>query len=702
MPPELTTYYLEDLCCSDEERCIRKKFDGMKEIQELKFDLISHKIVIRHTCSQQTLTESLREIGFSPRLHHELDEQTTFWQKHQQLLFTFLSGGLLFAGLVVKYIDGQENASAMFCILSMLCGWRIAIKGFKAVRQLTLDMNALMIIAAVAAAAIGKFEEGAAVVFLFAVSNILERYSMDRSRQRIRSLMDINPVTVRVLRHGVERTVSVEDVAIGERILLRPGERIPLDGHVVAGESTVDQSPITGESLPIRKTVNSEVFAGSLNERGALEIQTHCLYKDTMLARIVRTIEESQIDRAPIQTLGETFAKYYTPAVIILSILVAGMSPLLLHQSFGEWFYRALVLLVISCPCALVISTPVTILSGLTNAARHGVLIKGGRYLEALGKLQAIAFDKTGTLTQGKPRVTDIIPLSSISTQTILRLAAAIERKSEHFLADAVMNRASEDNISFNDIVTENFISMTGSGISASIDGVPYFIGNHALVEEKKICSPQVEATLQQLEREGKTAIILCSELAPLGIIAVADEVRAESKLVVRALRKQGIEKIIMLTGDNNATALAIAHQAGIDEYYAELLPHQKTEQIQMLGEKFNNVAMVGDGINDAPAMASSTIGIAMGGSGTDVALETADVVLMSDDIAKLPHIIGLSKTTLSIIKQNIAIALLTKLLFISLGIFGSVSLWMAVLADDGATLLVILNGLRALRVKGR
>ncbi len=631
-----------------------------------------------------------------------IDEERCIWEKHENLLITSISGILLALGLVMHYAGLSEGIARTVLVGSILSGgWKIAIKAFRSLKQRLFDMNVLMTAAVIGAMAIGRFEEGAAVIFFFAVSNLIERYSLDSSKRRIRSLMSLSPPKATLLRTEGESIVEVGTIAVGDRLLIRPGERIPLDGKVVAGTSSVNQAPVTGESQSKLKMVGDEVFAGSLNERGLLEIEVTHAHSDTTLARIVRKVEEALTNRPRIQTLGETFAMYYTPAVLAMALVVMVFPPILLHEPFVEWFYRALVLLVIACPCALVISTPVTVVSGLANAARHGVLIKGGRHLETLAGIEAVAFDKTGTLTTGVPQVTDVVPLNSLSEQEILQIAAMLERNSEHPLAAGIIEGAGQHGRQSAPAAFGHFEALAGRGVRAKVDGKTYFIGNHALVEEKQLCSPEVERILFDLERQGKTTIVLADEHAPLGIIALKDTLKTESEGIGKALHKEGVRKVIMLTGDNEETARALAGRAGIDEVYANLLPEEKMACLSKLKEVYGHVAMVGDGINDAPALAASSVGIAMGASGTDIAMETADIVLMSDDLSKLAFTIALSRKTLSIIRQNMTIALVTKLVFIILAMFGKASLWMAVLADDGAALLVILNGLRALRPGG-
>jgi len=510
--------------------------------------------------------------------------------------------------------------------------------------------------------------------------------------------MKLSPPTAAVQRDGSELILPIEQIKVGEIVLVRPGERIPFDGQVSQGASSVDEAPITGEPYPKSKGPGDTVYAGSFNQLGALHIEVAAPSTESTIARIIDLVEEAQTKKAPTQTAVERFALYYTPTVFVLAIGIAFVPPFVLGAAFDDWFYRALILLVIACPCALVISTPVTIACAMTNAARNGILIKGGKHLELLARVRAIAFDKTGTLTKGRPFVTDIVSLHSLSTLEILRIAAAAELHSEHHLADALLRKAKESGIVLTDLTTEDFSSITGKGIRTRLNGTTYIVGNHVLMEELGVCSPTVEKELFALERMGKTVVILADTRQVLGLIAISDEIRDESRHTVDELHAAGIGEVVLLTGDNNKTASLVAQELNFDAVRSELLPEGKLLAIESLRREHGVVAMVGDGINDAPALAAADVGIVMGGIGSDVALETGTIILMSDNISKIPHGLHLGKKALRIIKQNIFLALVTKGVFIALGIFGWTSLWLAILADDGATLLVILNGLRVLR----
>jgi Zn2+/Cd2+-exporting ATPase len=512
--------------------------------------------------------------------------------------------------------------------------------------------------------------------------------------------MALSPEQACILLDGREEIVAAKEVEPRQIVIIRPGERVPVDGLIIEGHSSLDQSVITGEAIPIPRAVGDRVFAGSVNGRGSLRVQSTESYEDTTLARIVHLVEEAQLKRAPIQNLVERFARIYTPSVLSVAVAVAVLPPLLFQASFEEWFYRALVLLVIACPCALVVSTPVTLVSALTRAARLGILIKGGKQIEVLSKVHAVAFDKTGTLTQGQPTVTDIVPLNSLSRERVLQIVAALEKRSEHPLASAMIREADKHSIQYAHVRVEKFEALPGSGVKATVDGEEYSLGNHELCEARGFCSTAVEQVLDRLEREGKTAVVLGNSREALGVIAVRDSVRDQSKHTIDTLRELGVRHMVLLSGDHETSVKRLADEVGIEEYGGPLLPQEKIKMVERLKARHGVVAMVGDGINDAPALASASVGIAMGVSGSDAALETADVVLMGDDLAKLPLLIRLSRSAVLIVKQNIAIALSLKLVFLILSVTGVATLWMAVLADDGAALIVILNGLRMLSVK--
>lgn len=608
-------------------------------------------------------------------------------------------------GYVSQSIDGEESLPTIAAFLAaiLIGGFSLFKTGLKNLFRLEFDMRTLMTIAIIGAGFIGEWSEGAVVVILFAISEALEKYSMDKARASIRSLMDIAPKEALIRRNGQELLIKVDDIQIGDIMIVKPGQKIAMDGIVVKGYSSVNQAAITGESVPLEKSVDDDVFAGTLNTEGLLEVKVTKRVDDTTIAKIIHLVEEAQAERAPSQAFVDKFAKYYTPAIIVIAALVAIIPPLLFQADWSEWIYQGLAVLVVGCPCALVISTPVAIVTAIGNAARNGVLIKGGVYLEEAGALNAIAFDKTGTLTKGIPAVTDYVMLDNEQNENdLLSIIAALEYNSQHPLASAIIKKAEEKEIFFKDVVVEDFSSITGKGIKGTINGLTYFIGNPKLFEEllDNTTSPEVSKKINELQLQGKTVMVMGTTDGISALIAVADEVRESSRSTIARLHELGIKKTIMLTGDNKGTGNAIGELVGVSDIKAELLPEDKLAFIKKLRDEHGKVAMVGDGVNDAPALASATVGIAMGGAGTDTALETADIALMGDDLKKLPFTIKLSRKALTIIKQNITFSLAIKLIALLLVIPGWLTLWIAIFADMGATLIVTLNGLRLLRVK--
>lgn len=608
-------------------------------------------------------------------------------------------------GYVSQSINGEESLPtiAAFMAAILIGGFSLFKTGFKNLFRLEFDMRTLMTIAIIGAGFIGEWSEGAVVVILFAISEALEKYSMDKARASIRSLMDIAPKEAFIRRNGQELLIKVDDIQVGDIMIVKPGQKIAMDGIVVKGYSSVNQAAITGESVPLEKSVDDDVFAGTLNTEGLLEVKVTKRVDDTTIAKIIHLVEEAQAERAPSQAFVDRFAKYYTPAIIVIAALVAIIPPLLFQADWSEWIYQGLAVLVVGCPCALVISTPVAIVTAIGNAARNGVLIKGGVYLEEAGALNAIAFDKTGTLTKGIPAVTDFVMLDNEQKENeLLSIIAALEYNSQHPLASAIIKKAEEKEISFKDVVVEDFSSITGKGIKGTINGLTYYIGNPKLFEEllDHSISSEISKKIYELQLQGKTVMVVGTTDSISALIAVADEVRESSRSTIARLHELGIKKTIMLTGDNKGTGNAIGKLVGVSDIEAELLPQDKLAFIKKLRDEHGKVAMVGDGVNDAPALASATVGIAMGGAGTDTALETADIALMGDDLKKLPFTIKLSRKALTIIKQNITFSLVIKLIALLLVIPGWLTLWIAIFADMGATLIVTLNGLRLLRVK--
>lgn len=675
-----------------------KHLDG---VLDAKVNFGASKITVKGN----TTIEALEKAGAFENLklrdeNEKKVEREPFWRQKENIK-VYISAVLLVISWFLGEQYGEEHIlpTIGYAASILIGGYSLFIKGFKNLSRFKFDMSTLMTIAIIGAAIIGEWGEGATVVILFAISEALERYSMDKARQSIESLMDIAPKEALIRRGNEEMMVRVEDIQVGDIMIVKPGQKLAMDGVVIKGTSTLNQAAITGESVPVTKTIDDEVFAGTLNEEGLLEVKVTKRVEDTTLSKIIHLVEEAQAERAPSQAFVDKFAKYYTPAIVVLGFLIAVIPPLLFGGDWSEWIYQGLSVLVVGCPCALVVSTPVSIVTAIGNAAKNGVLIKGGIHLEEAGALKAIAFDKTGTLTKGIPAVTDIVTYNG-NEQELMRITAAIEKGSQHPLASAIMRKAEEDGSDFNSVVVEDFQSITGKGVKASVDGVMYYVGSPNLFEELhgSIESDRKEK-ISEMQTQGKTVMVLGTEKEILSLIAVADEMRESSKEVISKLNNMGIETV-MLTGDNQRTATAIGKLVGVSNIKADLLPEDKLTYIKELRENHKSVAMVGDGVNDAPALAASTVGVAMGGAGTDTALETADIALMSDDLGKLPYTIKLSRKALTIIKQNITFSLAIKAVALLLVIPGWLTLWLAIFADMGATLLVTLNSLRLLKVK--
>jgi Cd2+/Zn2+-exporting ATPase len=606
---------------------------------------------------------------------------------------------LALAAVLAGYLLGWLHAhspAAMAAFLAAVAfgGWSNFRKAIRAVPRLDFNMSVLMSAAVVGAIAIGEYEEAGIVALLFSVSEMLEGWTMERARRSIRALIEIAPKTARIERDGDLRDVAVDDVAVGEIMHVRPGEKLAMDGVILSGRSALNQAAITGESIPVEKGIGDEVFAGTLNVHGTLRIQITKRVEDTTLARIIHLVEEAQAHRAPSQAFVERFAAVYTPVVIGLAAGVAVLPPLVGGLAWGPWIYRGLALLVVSCPCALVVSTPVAIVSAISNAARRGVLIKGGAHLERLGSVTAIAFDKTGTLTTGRPMVTHVEPFDGLPEETILSDAAGVERHSEHPLAGAVLRAAAERHIPLAEAT--DFEATFGAGASAMLGNRLVRIGSLKMFPE---ATARTAARVAQLEDEGRTVLLLGDGNGPYGLVAVADEVRPGTAAVVSSLRRAGIAHVVVLTGDNARVAGSVARQVGADRFEAELLPQQKVGAISKLLDDYGAVAMVGDGVNDAPALATATVGIAMAGAGSDTALETADIALLSDDLGHLPFALNLSREALRTIRRNIAFSVGIKLVAVAAIFPGWLTLWLAILADMGASVLVTLNGIRLLRI---
>jgi Zn2+/Cd2+-exporting ATPase len=627
-------------------------------------------------------------------------EQGPFWKQKENIKVYISAVVLVISWFLGKQFGEQHILSTVgFAVSILIGGYSLFVKGLKNLSRLNFDMTTLMTIAILGAMAIGQWGEGATVVILFAISEVLERYSMDKARQSIESLLDIAPKEALIRRGNKEMMIHVEAIQVGDIMIVKPGRKLAMDGIVIKGTSTLNQSAITGESVPVTRTVNDEVFAGTLNDEGLLEVKVTKRVEDTTISKIIHLVEEAQAERAPSQAFVDKFAKYYTPAIILLAFLIVTVPPLFFGGDLHKWIYEGLAVLVVGCPCALVISTPVAVVTAIGNGARNGVLIKGGIYLEEAGAIKVIAFDKTGTLTKGVPVVTDIVVYSGVENE-LLAITGAIEKSSQHPLASAIMRKVEENGLDCKDLSVEEFQSITGKGVKAKINNELYYVGSPNLFEElHKAIENDLKEKITVLQTEGKTVMVLGTDKEIVMLIAVADEIRDSSKEIIRNLHQLGIKKTVMLTGDNPRTAEAIGREIGVSTIKADMLPEDKLNFIKELREKYRCVAMVGDGVNDAPALASANVGIAMGGAGTDTALETADIALMSDDLSKLTYTIKLSRKALRIIKQNITFSLAVKALALLLVIPGWLTLWIAVFADMGATLIVTLNSLRLIRI---
>lgn len=612
--------------------------------------------------------------------------------------------GLLVAGSLVAQWTGARAAAAHVLAASAMAagGWFLLPKVWRAVLRFRPDINLLVVIAAVGASLIGEWVEAAAVIFLFGVAEWLEGWADRRSRRAVEALLKIAPNTAAVQRDGRFIEVPVGEVQVGDVVAVKAGMSIPLDGEVMRGESSVNQAPITGESVPVEKKEGDVVFAGTITGEGSLEVRVTKVAGDSTLARIIRLVEEAQEKKAPTQRFVDVFAQYYTPAITALALLVFVVPPLLFAGEWSEWLYRACVLLIIACPCALVISTPVSIVAGLTALARRGVLVKGGAHLESIARLRVLAVDKTGTITEGKPRVQTVEAFAPTTEAEVLRIAAAIDTHSAHPLAKAVVQHATGQGVIFPR--ADRYRARSGRGAEGSIDGHTFFVGNHRFAHELGACSDEVERRLAVIEARGQSVVIVGQgpeDGQPggvLGIIAIGDSIRSNAAEAIRALHKAGVNTIAMLSGDNQRAAAFIAKQVGIDEVRGDLLPDDKVQAVVRLREIHGSVGMVGDGVNDAPAMATATVGIAMGAAGTDAAIETADIALMQDDLAKIAETVRLGRRTLGVIRFNIVFSLALKLVFLAATLVGYASLWLAIMADTGATLLVVANALRLLK----
>ncbi len=705
---ELSVSNLHCASCADD---LQESVGRLNGVSQAQVNFAAGKLRVRYDAQKlgrDELVQHVERIGYTVHQGHTLQVAPPSLWRSRRAVLTVISGVLIGAGLVLELIrldralltvEGRSLSLAVLCYLTAagVGGAQFARQGWQALLARQLNISFLMSIAVVGAMLLGEYIEGASLAFLFALAELLEGYSVERARRSLRELMKLVPNEARTRRDGREVVLPIEQIRVGEVITVNPGERIALDGEVTVGHSTVNQAPITGESVPVEKRVGDSVFAGTISQEGYLEIKVTKRARDTTLAKIIHLVEEAEAQRAPSERFVDRFARYYTPGVVAVAVGVALGPPVLWGAPFSEWFARALVLLVIACPCALVISTPVSIVSAITSAAHHGVLIKGGVYLEELGQVKAIVFDKTGTLTTGQLAVTDVIAFPGHTAEELLQIAASLESKSQHPIAQAIVRHYEQTAARKSLLEAQGVQSLTGQGLKAQIGSQVYLVGKPELFAQAGEL-PQ----LAQLQSQAKTVVLVGTEQQAFGIIAVADQIRPQASEAIARLNEFGL-KVVMLTGDNEGTARAVARQVGIADYQAGVLPEGKAAAVERLLKKHGKVAMIGDGVNDAPALATATVGIAMGAAGTDTALETANVALMADDLSKLPYLVELSRRARCVIQQNIWFSVLTKF-SLGAGVFpGYVTLVLAVLAGDmGASLAVTGNALRLAQTKPR
>ncbi len=718
-------FKIRGMDCAEEITALRKTVGPLAGVERLDFNLLNGTMTVRidsREIGEDTIRSAVREAGLEalPFSAGESSTRETFWQKNGRTVMCIASGFFLVAGFLFHVLSrggflnaltaGESGRLSEFPAVTIILylaalvsgGWYIFPKAWLAARRLRADMNLLMTIAAIGAIVIGQWFEAVVVTFLFALALLLESWGVGRARKAIRSLIDRAPLTARVISptDGSVQEIPVATIGLDAVVQVRPGEKLPLDGIILTGATSINQAPITGESIPVSRQAGDEVFAGTINNEGSFTFRVTRAANDTTLARIIRMVEEAQARRARSELWVEKFARYYTPLMMIGAIALAVLPPLIWGGGWIHWFYRGLVLLVIACPCALVISTPVSFVAALAAAARAGVLVKGGIHLESVSRLRAVALDKTGTLTFGRPEVRQVLPLNGHTFFELLATAAGLESLSEHPLARAVLRRTEQNHVKPR--VPTDFKAIPGKGAEARMDGKLYWIGSHSLMHDWGEETPEIHELAEAMEDAGHSVVALGNEQHVCGLISVADTIRPHAGQAVQALRQLGLENISLLTGDNEGTARAIAREAGIEDVLYELLPEGKIHAVTHLIERFQYVAMIGDGINDAPALAAATVGIAMGAAGSDAAVETADIALTSDDLMKVPWLVGHSRRTVRIVRQNIFFALGIKFVFMALAVAGLATLWMAIAADMGASLLVISNGLRLLRTDAR
>jgi heavy metal translocating P-type ATPase len=697
-----------NLDCEHDAAAIQRGLSDFPGLVGLRVYAKSAKVALTYApdrTSPEAIKEKLNTLGFPAQAGRAMSEQPKPW-RNLKVITSALSGALLLVGFIIGRSDAPEAASLLFYSTAILIGGyyfgREAIEELIYERQVGIEL--LMAVAAVVAALMGEAGEGAMLVFLYSISEAAEGYTEEKTRSAIKALMDLTPKVALVRREGRELEIPVEELAAGEVFIVKPGQSLATDGEVIEGASSVNQAPVTGESAPVEKRPGDAVFAGSINGEGALEVRATKTFSDNTIARIITMVEEAQEQKGKSQRFIERFGARYSPAVLLIGILIAVLPPLVFSGAWAEWITRATVFIVAAAPCALAISIPITLVASLGTGARQGVLIKGGLYIEELAKVKVVAFDKTGTITRGQPEVTDVLPLPdgnaplNPSLWEILAVAAGIERRSQHPLAQAILRHAEAQGIRHAETI--GFRSLTGAGATARlVDGSEAYVGSPELFQRQlSVRLADAEDVIGRLQSEGKTVVLVGNGKRAWGLIAIRDNVRPNARQAIERLHAVGIEKVVMLTGDNERTAQAIAREAGIDEVYADLKPEDKVTRVRELASRYGHVAMVGDGVNDAPALAEATVGVAMGAAGTDVALETADVVLMADDLEKLVYALRLARRNQSVVKQNLALSAVVIGILVVGAVAGVFSLPVAVLGHEISEFIVIGSGLRMLK----
>ena len=700
---ETITIYIEGMDCSCQASLIEKKLSALAGVESYDVNTVSKQVRIFYDPSQVTIQDIIRSIpetGMNASLVRDHKERNTWWREKQQMAL-YGCGLVIIIAFAARFMGAPSLLYNALFVLAVAVGvYYPARKALIALINLTPTIHLLMLIGSAGAMALGLFSESAILIFVYSLGDVIESYAVDKARGAISSLIALMPKEALVRKDGKEVIMSTADIAVGDIVVVRPGERIPVEGKVIQGISFVDQAAVTGESIPVQKQLGDDVFAGTINQNGSLEVQVDKPADETMLSKVISSVEEAQARKTSYQTFADSFGKYYTPAMFVLGILVATIPPLFFGAEWYPFVYRGLVVFVVSCSCGLALSVPVAVVAGMANAARNGTVFKGGAYLEVVDRVKVVAFDKTGTLTIGRPEVTDVKSLNGISEAELLSLAGGIESRSGHPIAAAIVRKAKESN-GFSGLAVEDFEETSGLGVQATIDGHHYVVSNPRFQQEIGVPMEQAQEAVAALESEGKTVVVISKEGSLLGLFAIADGMRPGVKESLQRLKSAGI-RTVMLTGDNERSAKAIAAVTGVDEYYAQLMPTDKVEVIKKLREKYGSVAMVGDGINDAPAMAVSNVGIAMGAAGSDIAIEAGDVVLMSDDLGKIGYLRGLSSRVITTIKQNIVVSLVNIAFMVAAALMGYLGLVTGLLLNEASAILVIFNAVRLLTWKNK